>query len=437
MFDYTTSLKRTFTPRKHELNSELRVTRSDDSDLTSIWRAPVTGAGQIERQRDNLDALTTQLNAQLDYTRPLGKTAKLETGYKGTARWLDREFLVEKDSLGTGTWARSSLSNDFQFDEQVNAVYGVVSRGVKKVELQGGLRAEYASRDFSLASGSYPYNYTSFFPSGVVSYNRSAKTQMKASYSRRIRRPGTQELNPFPSFFDVQNVFIGNPQLSPEYTDAIEFGFTRNMSKGMIQLSPFYRYTTDIIRVDINAEDVVDGREVTTISFRNLATSNSWGTDLNGQLRLGPKLNGFAGFNVFKMVTDGGSTSSLGSDAVTWMGRVNGTTQLTKTFSFQGSYFYRAPMKIERGKFDRMQMVNFSFRQKLDGDKATVTLRVNDPFNTGGMRIRAGDGSIVQITERNFGSRTAFLTFQYSYGQAPRIREPRQDAQPEPQARFP
>src|SRR5207244_3517730 len=105
--------------------------------------------------------------------------------------------------------------------------------------------------------------------------------------------------------------------------------------------------------------DVLDGREVTSVRFKNLATSNSWGTDLNGSLRFGTKFSGFAGVNVFKMVTDGGSTSSLGSDAVTWSGRVNGTTEVTKTFIVQASYFYRAPMKIEKGRFESMQMLNF------------------------------------------------------------------------------
>jgi ferric enterobactin receptor len=197
----------------------------------------------------------------------------------------------------------------------------------------------------------------------------------------------------------------------------------------MVQLSPFFRQTSNIIRIDINPEDTVAGREVTSVSFRNLANSNSWGADLNGSLRLGPKLNGFAGFNVFKQVTDGGSTSSLGSDAVTWMGRVNMTTEVSKTIMLQGSYFYRAPMKIERGTFEGQQMANFSIRKKLDGDKATVTLRVNDPFATGRFAVRAGDERIFQITERNFGTRMMWLAFQYSYGRPPRVRQPRPEDQ--------
>lgn len=426
LIDYTMALKRTFEPRKHELSTELRFNRAHDEDRTALWKLPA-GGSPLERENDDTDALTKQLNAQADYTRPLGARFKLETGYKGTARWLDRDFFVEKDAAGSGDWVRSDLSNAFQFDETVHAGYGVLSQTAGKVQLQGGLRAEHASRTFALdePAQKYPYSYTSLFPSGVVTYNRSEKVQLKASYSRRIRRPGTQELNPFPSFFDVQNVFLGNPRLKPEYTDAIELGLTRTWKLGSLQLSPFYRHTTDIIRVAINTADTVEGREVTSVSFENLATSDSWGSDLNGQLRLGPRFNGLASFNVFKMVTDGGSTSSLGSNAVTWSARLNATTQLSPTTTVQAAYFYRAPMNIERGRFAAVQGTNVSVRRKIYGDRAVVGVRVNDPFNTNRFRVVAGDDNVTQLTARSFGVRSTWLTFQYSYGQAPKVREQR------------
>jgi outer membrane receptor protein involved in Fe transport len=438
LIDYTSALKRTITQRKHEIGGELRYTQSRDDDITTLWRQPAAGSGGsiVELERQSTDALTSTFNAQLDYLRPLGKNGKLETGYKGTIRLLDRDYLVQKDPAGSGTWTTSGLSNDFEFDETVNAVYGVASNRAGKFDLQGGLRAEYASREFSLSTSRYPYSYTSLFPSGVVMYNLSAQNQLKASYSRRIRRPGTQELNPFPSFFDVQTVFMGNPALNPEYTDAIELGYVRNMKLGTFQFSPFFRHTSDVIRVDINTADVVDGREVTSVSFKNLDKSDSWGADINGSLRLGPKFSGFASFNVFKMVTDGGSQSALSSDAVAWSGRVNGTTQLNKTLTMQASYFYRAPMKIEKGTFAAQHMAFFSFRQKVNGEKAAITLRINDPFGTGAFKIKAGDDNVIQITERDFGSRMVFLGFQYTYGQTPRVREPRPQEQQEGGVRF-
>jgi outer membrane receptor protein involved in Fe transport len=437
MIDYDVALKRTFEQRKHELSGELRFNRSHDEDAALLWRQPAAGLLRLENERQDNDAITKQLTGQVDYMKAFKPRTKLETGYKGNARWLDRDYLVMQDSLGTGNWARSSQSNAFEFDEQVHAVYAVVSQGYKKFDFQGGVRGEYAKRDFSQTSNSYPYDYASVFPSGVAMYNINDMTQAKVSYSRRIRRPGTQELNPFPSFFDVQNIFLGNPNLAPEYTDSYELGLTKNMSKGMVQVSPFYRHTSNVIRVDINTTDSFEGREVTSISFKNLAKSNSWGADVNGQLRLAPRFTGFAGFNVFKMVTDGGSASAVGSDAVTWMARANGTTEITKTLIFQGAYMYQAPMKIERGEFAARHMANFSLRKKLDGDNSSLILRVNDPFNEMRFRVRAGDDKVMQFTERAAGARMAFLAFQYNYGRAPRVRQVAPDAGSQGGAGFP
>ncbi|HEU0016423.1 MAG TPA: TonB-dependent receptor [Longimicrobium sp.] len=439
MADYTLAFKRTFEPQRHELSAEVRANRMSDEENTVFWRQ--RGDDTFDAETDHTDATSIQLNAQLDYTRSLAERTKLETGYKGTHRALDRDFTVERDEDGTGQWVRDGgLSNALEFDETVNAVYGVLSHGTGRLELQGGLRAEYASRDFSLADSdeSYPYSYASLFPSALASYNLTDRTQVKASYSRRIRRPGSQELNPFPSFFDAQNVFLGNPELNPEYTDAIELGLQHSARLGSVQFSPFYRRTTDVIRFVINTADTVAGREVTSVSFKNLDTGSSWGADLNGNLRLGQVFNGMAAFNVFKMVTEGGSgEADLSSDAVTWSARFNGTYNLSPRTSFSAMYFYRAPMNVEGGRFDAFGFANLSMRQKMYGDKATVTLRLSDPFNTQRFRVHAGDDNVIQLTERTFTSRALHLTVQYNFGRPPRAPQRRPEPQDQGGSPFP
>ena len=436
VFDNSLSIKHTIEPRKHELTAEVRFNRTRDEDNTLLWREPqnpngTSSGAATQGELDGTSALTRQLTAQTDYTRPLTASTKLESGVKETARWLDRDFLVLKDDLGNGNWVRSSLSNKFQFDEHVHAGYGVLSQSVGKFDLQAGVRAEWANRTFDLAGAQgIPYNYHSLFPSGAIMYKPSEQSQVKVSYSRRIRRPGTQELNPFPVFFDQQNVLIGNPRLNPEYTDAFELGLSKSGQLGSLQLSPFYRRTTDVIRVNINTADTVDGREVTSVNFQNLDKSNSWGADLNGSLRLGPKLNAFGGFNIFKMVTDGGSQSALSSNAVTWSYRLNATTQVSPTVTLQANYFYRAPVNIEKARFSAMQMTNITLRKKIDGDNMSVAVRFADPFNTMKFRIQAGDDNLQQITERRFGLRATYLTFQWNYGKPPKVRLPQQDQPP-------
>jgi outer membrane receptor protein involved in Fe transport len=442
VLDYTLAFKRTLEARRHELSGELRLNRNSDDDVNELWRVAADGAAptlRTELERTETDALTREATAQFDYVRPLGERTKLETGYKGNSRWLERDYLVLEDDLGSGQWIESDLSNAFDFDEQVQAVYGVLSHGIGKFELQAGLRGEYASRDFVLADQdeSFPYSYGSLFPSGVISYAVSDADQAKIAYSRRINRPGTQELNPFPVFFDTQNVFLGNPELNPEYTDAIELGFTHQADWGMWQLSPFYRRTTDVIRFIVDTDAVIDDREVTTVSFENLDSGNSYGTDVNASLQLGEWFNGMASFNIFKMVTDGGSETSLSSNAVTWSTRLNATVDLTPSLSLQGMAMYRAPMEFETGRFSSWKMTSFTLRQQLAGDRASLSLRVVDPFDFMGFRVEAEDENIFQITEREFDAQSVHLTFQYTFGQAPKVRQPRPDQGGEPQGGFP
>ena len=86
-------------------------------------------------------------------------------------------------------------------------------------------------------------------------------------------------------------------------------------------------------------------------------------------------------------------------------------------------------MKIERGEFAAVQSANFVLRQKVRGDKAAVTLRVLEPFNTNRFRIQAGDDNLTQLTARNPGVRGVFLGYQYNFGRPPRVRQQTQDDQ--------
>jgi outer membrane receptor protein involved in Fe transport len=423
MVDYDVAFKRTFKPREHELSTEFRFNRSHDEDLTDERHLASAGAAYNYGRIDRNDAVTKQVTGQLDYTKMLVPRRKLDLGWKSNARWMDRDYRVTIDETGDGAWAPSPLSNALEFDESVHAAYALLSQGVKKWDLQAGLRGEYATRTFSLASESFPYDYASLFPSAVASYSLGEGSTAKASYSRRIRRPGTQELNPFPTYFDADNVFFGNPQLSPEYTDALELGWTKTGPKGMVQLQPFYRHTANVIRININTTDTLDNREITSISFRNLAESNSWGSDLTGQLKLSPKFTALTNFSLFKIVTDGGSTSAVGSDAIGWMGRLNLTSELTKRTTVQVAYNYRAPMKLEGGEMGAQQVMNFALRQKVQGDKGAVTLRIADPFEMLRFKVTAGDDKVTQITQRNPESRMVFVGYQYNFGRPPRVRQ--------------
>ncbi|HYW09141.1 MAG TPA: TonB-dependent receptor [Longimicrobium sp.] len=428
--DAVVAFRRTFQPRRHEFSTEVRFNRGDEDERGLFTEQPLALDGNVtgapaERERTRTDELSRNFTLQADYTRPLGGGVRLETGYKGTLRQIDSEFAASVFQPAAGDYVDdASRSNAFAYDEQVHALYGVVGGSMGKVDLQGGLRVEQASNTFDLATTreSFDNNYRSLFPSALAAYNLDDSRQVKASYSRRIERPRTWLLNPFTSFDDPLNLFSGNPRLQPEYTDAYELGFQQSGERGTFQVTPFYRHTTNAVR---RITTLVDS--VSTTQPRNVATSDSYGADLNASVRLG-RVTGFGGVSAYRQVTDGSNLGSdVASDAIGWSARVNSSVRVTPRLDAQAFFMYRAPMRTEQGRVSSRSMVNLALRQKLMGDRASLSLRVVDPFNTMGFGSRTDDERFYLETERDFGARGVFATFSMTFGRPPRVQQPRQE----------
>jgi len=70
----------------------------------------------------------------------------------------------------------------------------------------------------------------------------------------------------------------------------------------------------------------------------------------------------------------------------------------------------------------RSQLVtNVALRQKVFGDQGSVTLRLMDPFNMMRMGFVTDDGRFYQTSLRRFGARGAFVSFNWNFGQQPRV----------------
>jgi hypothetical protein len=239
-----------------------------------------------------------------------------------------------------------------------------------------------------------------------------------------VQRPDTRMLNPFLFYQDAQHAWQGNPSLHPEYTDAFELGFQQSGAKGSVQVTPFYRHTTNAIRPILSIDDA----GFSTTTAQNLATANSYGADFNGSLRLGSAFTAFGGFNVFRMNVDATNVAAgLGTNTVTWSTRANATWKVDPKTDVQAFVMYRAPMRAVTGRFGAFSMTNFSFRRKLDGDRSSLSLRLSDPFDMMGFHMVTDRDAFYQDTHNKWGARAAYLTFNYNFGHAPRIRAPRPD----------
>ena len=90
--------------------------------------------------------------------------------------------------------------------------------------------------------------YFELYPSGHLKYEPKEKQEISLSYSRRINRPRSSQMNPFSNFSDPFNLRKGNPDLKPEFIDSYDFAYSIDKNKLNITTSLYYRYTTNVIQ---------------------------------------------------------------------------------------------------------------------------------------------------------------------------------------------
>lgn len=420
----------------HKLSIEARIDASANEAEERFTEHLAASRDLRERQNAYTDRDRQQASLQVDYVRPIG-AFRLETGYKGDLESMYSDLFSES-AEGDGPLAPDAgLINTFDFDQRIHAFYAQLARQWGALGVQVGARAETANTTFTLQNTNQAYDndYNSIFPSAFLTYKISESTMLKASYSRRINRPRTWSLNPFPSFDDPLNVRIGNPALKPEYVDALELGYVQFTPWGSITLTPYYRRTSDVIRFYQELQD--DGVSVRT--FGNFDTSTSSGVEMIASIDAQTLLDGLRGYvslEGFRMVTDGSNVdAAFQNNAFGWGGRANASYSLGDIFGLgeidlQATVRYRAPMDTEQGRMGSFSWTDVALRQALFQERASLTLRGRDVLGTAGFSAVTDLPDLYNEFSREFGARAIGVTFTYSFGEQQQ-HNPRRDERPD------
>jgi ferric enterobactin receptor len=382
--EYALSYKKTFARKGQELTADMRFLdnweESDQYFTEQAYQAngsPI-GAGLLQRSLN--DETEKQFLVQVDYVHPFGEEGKLEAGLRSSTRDMTNNFSVTNREENMSWKTLDSLTNNFLYEENIHALYGIMGNKVRKFSYQVGLRAELTDVTTTLKEKDEfdqlkdkknPRDYANLFPSLHFTYELPRQHALQLSYSRRVRRPQYNDLSPFMTYSDRRNYWSGNPDLSPEFTDAYELGHIKYFDKGSLSSSLYYRYTTDkVIRI----------RRVDEIGFsftrpENLATEKAFGAEFAGSYNPFAwwKLDG--SLNLFRAMTDGRNLDdALQSDTYSWFVRKN------SRFTIWGNY--EAPQKTPQGKRKALATLDLALSRDILRDKATLTLNVTDVFNS-------------------------------------------------------
>ncbi|NNE27524.1 MAG: TonB-dependent receptor [Saprospiraceae bacterium] len=443
--EYSLNYKKEFSSREHTLNATVQFREKSETEGSFFENTDVINDETVLLQRSNNSEGDETWFIKMDYVHPLGKDHKWETGILTTFRQIRNDFLVEENTEN-GWMSLPGLSNNFVYDEDVQAAYFIYGNTIKKFSYQMGIRGEHTLINTQLLqtedNSENKRDFFSLFPSGTLSYNFSEKTAVQLSYSRRIRRPRFWDLNPFFTFSDNRNFFSGNPSVNPQFTDSYELGQIQYWDDVSLSGSIFYRQTQSSIQ-RINTVDNFAG---TTLRVPiNLGTEHDIGLDVSFAysglkwLRIDGNFNLFrneltldsnetdaAVFDYYTTVREyEGSFSEFGNQYayqlqpfsnITWNGR------LTARFTFFDSDLqirtnYRAPRASAQGQRRGIASVDLGWSKDFLNNKLTVTLSVRDLFNS---RKRNGFtllDDFFQQSEFQWRSRYSNLSFSYRINQ--------------------
>ena len=359
--------------------------------------------------RNNGKNENNQWTMQVDFTDPNGENEKLETGIRSFINKYNSVF--NSFAVDNGTEIKLPLSNNYQYNELINAFYITYSNEWKTIGYQLGLRTEYSRFEGELIDSAKNFGYEypdklnrvwdALFPSIFISKQVNENIELQVNYSRRIRRPNFGQLNPFIDINDPVNLRQGNPGLRPEFVNSFEFNYSHGYGDGNNFLGVIYyrnnpgditRYSDTISAAEYqqlnNAE--VDPNAILN-TFINAQTTNRLGAEFTLQQKLGKSFDITptidlqyrevkAKFNELDLNNKGYSCEAklilnfrIGSDK----------TSIFRELGLQLIGEYESAEVTPQGRSTPEYQVDFALRKDILKDKkANFTFSIRDVFNS-------------------------------------------------------
>jgi outer membrane receptor protein involved in Fe transport len=408
---YELQYKKDFKRHKEQSLLFSALGSSFSKDQSSNFQNTTTfGDFEDFQQKTRTDYALEDYTFKLDYVHPFLEKYTLETGSQYVINSVTNDFAVS--DFENGDWVNNpNLTNVFDFDQNVLAIYSTVAYEGEKWGVKLGVRAENTDLVTLLenTNETNSKNYTNFFPSGHTSYKVSENFSLQAGYSRRIQRPGLRELNPFSNIRNNYSISTGNPNLQPEYTDSYEITSIHKFGKASLNWSLYNRYTVDVIeRITYFQDNVSISRP------ENVGSNTTTGIELSG--KYAPlnwwSLNGDFNLNYFNRNGDFEMTS-FDFKGNRWSTRITSKFKLPAEFDLEISGDYRSKYLTVQGKVAGIAFADLGLRKKIFKGKIILNMSVRDVFAS---RIFENTTTQSEFYVFNSRQRGRFISFGISYG---------------------
>ena len=198
------------------------------------------------------------------------------------------------------------FSNHFEVDQFSNQGGASFNYRAKKSTLQWGTQVNnvnYNQLDV-VSKTEYNRNFLNWMPQASYQYRFSTQRSLRVGYNGRTSQPSVTQLQPVLNNIDPLNRPLGNPNLSPSYTNNFNINFNsyKVLTNQQIYVSGNYSFTSNAIVSD----RVTDTAGVTT--YKSINLTNKTPFTYNMYVDLGRKFK-FIDMNVGIGLNSYGGTS--------------------------------------------------------------------------------------------------------------------------------
>ncbi|SKB74651.1 TonB-dependent receptor domain-containing protein [Daejeonella lutea] len=365
--------------------------------------------------QNNTPSIINIKAVKLDYSMPFSKTMKMEAGLKSSWVKTDNDFQFER--LLNNTWQNDpGRSNQFIYDENVNAGYLNLNKQYKSTSVQLGLRAEQTNSNGNsiTTAKEVKRSYIDIFPSVFINQTLSKNHDLGVSYSRRIDRPSYDALNPFMFFLDQYTYNQGNPFLNPQYTNNFELSYNY---KKTYSLTFNYSLTRDVI-TQVLLPDTA--KKALFQTNENLDKQINYSMNLNAPISLSKWWSTSNNTSVFYM---GFRSPNLRGQELN-SGRVvlqlNSQHKFIISPSITGELNgdYTSPLEYGTLKISSQYGLDLGLSKSFMKKKANIKLALSDIFDTREQKISSAyEGLNYNLVQKN-ETRIGRVTFTYRFGKS-------------------
>lgn len=435
-FDWNADFTHKFKKEGHELSFAGQWSHSITTvDYTSLFTNNGLSVQSLQNQQANNDGKNNEYTVQADYSLPVNKVLKVEAGGKSIFRRINSNSDFYNQVNGGDFIFNPTTSNTYAYNQDVYAGYSVFSFTLpKSVGLQVGARVENTQIQGKSANtllGLVPFDnsYTTFIPSFAISKTLKGSQTFKLSYAKRIQRPSLQFLNPFLNTSNVQNQTVGNPYLSPEVSQTVEFNFNTFIKSSVINASVYYKHTNNIIEslvstvayTTTNASGTDITRNVNRTNYYNVGQNNSLGVSFFGSVTpiKALTLRGSINSYTYNPSASGAFAAQQTSNGTYILYNVfaNGTLTLKGGFAAETFAILNSPRRTIQGTNPSFGFIGFGMKKEILKKKATIGFNTLSPYKKAIDFNQSINGAhLTQTSKTAFPFRSFGLTFSYNFG---------------------